>query len=303
MSEEGSKQVSAWKSFLAGGGGGICAVVSGHPLDTIKVRLQTMPMPKPGERPQFTGTFDCFKQTLAKEGFKGLYKGMGAPLVGVAPIFAISFWGFGVGKNTILQIRDDPKHELTLTELFAAGAFSGIFTTLIMAPGERIKCLLQIQQDGGKKLYNGPMDCAKKLYREGGIRSVYKGSILTLCRDIPASGAYFAGYEGIKRLMTPAGQDPSKLSVGSILVAGGTAGCLNWGLGIMPDVLKSRYQTAPEGKYTSIAHVFRDVIKTEGIKGMYRGFVPVMLRAFPANACAFLGYEGTMKFLNYVSPP
>ena len=46
---------------------------------------------------------------------------MGAPLVGVAPIFAISFWGFGVGKNTILQIRDDPKHELTLTELFAAG--------------------------------------------------------------------------------------------------------------------------------------------------------------------------------------
>ena len=54
----------------------------------------------------------------------------------------------------------------------------------------------------------------------GGIRSVYKGSILTLCRDIPASGAYFAGYEGIKRLMTPAGQDPSKLSVGSILVAG-----------------------------------------------------------------------------------
>ena len=54
----------------------------------------------------------------------------------------------------------------------------------------------------------------------GGIRSVYKGSILTLCRAIPASGAYFAGYEGIKRLMTPAGQDPSKLSVGSILVAG-----------------------------------------------------------------------------------
>ena len=39
MSEEGTKQVSAWKSFLAGGGGGICAVVSGHPLDTIKVLL------------------------------------------------------------------------------------------------------------------------------------------------------------------------------------------------------------------------------------------------------------------------
>jgi solute carrier family 25 carnitine/acylcarnitine transporter 20/29 len=33
---------------------------------------------------------------------------------------------------------------LTLTQLFLAGAFSGIFTTSIMAPGERIKCLLQV---------------------------------------------------------------------------------------------------------------------------------------------------------------
>lgn len=105
---------------------------------------------------------------------------MSAPLTGVAPIFAMSFFGFGLGKR--LQ-QKTPDQQLSNVQLFAAGAFSGIFTTTIMAPGERIKCLLQIQQGGGApQKYNGMVDCAKQLYKEGGIRSVYKGSFATLLR-------------------------------------------------------------------------------------------------------------------------
>jgi solute carrier family 25 (mitochondrial carnitine/acylcarnitine transporter), member 20/29 len=66
---------------------------------------------------------------------------MAAPITGVAPIFALSFFGFGVGKR--LQ-QQTPDQELTFDQLFYAGAFSGIFTSAIMAPGERIKCLLQV---------------------------------------------------------------------------------------------------------------------------------------------------------------
>lgn len=66
---------------------------------------------------------------------------MAAPLTGVAPIFAISFLGFGVGKKLQQQHPDD---KLTRLQLFNAGAFSAIGTTIIMAPGERIKCLLQV---------------------------------------------------------------------------------------------------------------------------------------------------------------
>ena len=45
MSENGSEQkaASSWKSFLAGGAGGINAVIFGHPLDTIKVRGSSLP--------------------------------------------------------------------------------------------------------------------------------------------------------------------------------------------------------------------------------------------------------------------
>lgn len=66
---------------------------------------------------------------------------MSAPLTGVAPIFAMSFFGFGLGKR--LQ-QKTPDQQLSNVQLFAAGAFSGIFTTIIMAPGERIKCRFTI---------------------------------------------------------------------------------------------------------------------------------------------------------------
>lgn len=102
-----------------------------------QVRLQTQPKPKPGETLLYKGTFDCFKKTLAKEvrvdvvfislilnstesfliplmfcrhlskGLKGLYKGMAAPIIGVTPMFAVCFFGFGLGKKLQQKSPDD----------------------------------------------------------------------------------------------------------------------------------------------------------------------------------------------------
>ncbi|XP_076161910.1 carnitine/acylcarnitine carrier protein colt, mitochondrial isoform X2 [Ptiloglossa arizonensis] len=288
-----SDQGSPIKYFLSGGFGGICTVIAGHPLDTIKVRLQTMPLPGPNEVALYKGTLDCAKKTITREGIRGLYKGMGAPLCGVAPIFAISFYGFGLGKQLIRKTDDE---QLTPLKLFYAGAFSGIFTTFIMAPGERIKCLLQIQQSDAKPKYKGPIDCVKQLYKLGGIRSIYKGTCATLLRDIPASGMYFMTYEYLKTLMTPEG---GKIGIVNTIIAGGLAGIANWVVGMPPDVLKSRLQSAPDGTYKrGIRDVFIILMKEEGPKALYKGCTPVMLRAFPANAACFLGFEIAMNFLN-----
>lgn len=35
-----------------------------------------MPKPGPGESPAYTGTWDCAKKTIKREGLLGLYKGM-----------------------------------------------------------------------------------------------------------------------------------------------------------------------------------------------------------------------------------
>ncbi|CEF59605.1 Mitochondrial carnitine/acylcarnitine carrier protein [Strongyloides ratti] len=280
------------KSFIAGAVGGTCTVFVGHPFDTVKVRLQTMPKPKPGELPPFSGAVDCLKKTVQKEGFLALYKGMAVPIAGVAPLFAVYFGGCAIGKK--LQ-STHPDQEMTFYQNFFSGALAGVFTTVIMAPGERIKCLLQIQNTSSsdpKKIR--PMELIKKLYADGGIRSLYRGTGATLLRDIPASGAYLSVYEYLKKKLSD--NNDGHLSPLAIMTAGGFAGVANWGVCIPADVLKSRLQTAPEGKYPNgIRGVFKEVMLEEGPKGLFKGFTPVMMRAFPANAACFFGFELTMK--------
>uniref|UniRef100_A0A914MRH4 Uncharacterized protein n=1 Tax=Meloidogyne incognita TaxID=6306 RepID=A0A914MRH4_MELIC len=277
-------------NFISGGVGGCCAVVVGHPFDTVKVRLQTMPRPINGQKPLYTGAMDCARQTVTKEGFFALYKGMAAPLVGVSPLFAVFFGGTAVGK---WLLQKDPNQKLTFSQNFTAGAIAGIFTTSVMVPGERIKCILQVQHSGGAaQKYDGPVDVVKKLYKEGGIKSIYRGTGATLLRDIPASGAYISVYEFLKAKFSG---EQGKLTPMTTLMAGGFAGIANWSVCIPADVMKSRLQTAPEGKYPDgIRGVFREIMREEGPRALFRGFAPVMLRAFPANAACFSGLELTL---------
>lgn len=56
------KSLSGLRSLAAGGVGGVCAVVVGHPFDLVKVRLQT------AERGVYTGAMDVVRKTIAREG-------------------------------------------------------------------------------------------------------------------------------------------------------------------------------------------------------------------------------------------
>lgn len=47
---------------------------------------------------------------------------------------------------------------------------------------------MQAATQNAATTYKGPVDCARQLYRQGGIRSIYKGTAATLLRDVPASG-------------------------------------------------------------------------------------------------------------------
>eukprot|EP01099_Mayorella_cantabrigiensis_P004796 TRINITY_DN365_c0_g1_i1.p1 TRINITY_DN365_c0_g1~~TRINITY_DN365_c0_g1_i1.p1 ORF type:complete len:329 (+),score=91.19 TRINITY_DN365_c0_g1_i1:84-989(+) len=298
MSEEQPTQQSTGPGYLkttiAGGVGGSMLVLVGHPLDTIKVRIQTMTV-VPGQAAPYSGTWDCAQKTVRSEGFFALYRGMGAPLAGVTPMYMLCFLGYEVGKHIFCTPQSFT--DLKLFEIAAAGATSAIFTTPILAPGERLKCVLQVQKD--KTRFKGPIDVFKALYAEGGIRSVSRGFSATLLRDSVASAFYFSSYEYLKRKLTPEGKKGP--SPAGTLFAGGMAGIFNWMFAIPIDTLKTRLQIAPEGKYNGIRNVLVDVLRNEGATALFRGIGPVMIRAFPANAACFLGYETTIKVLNWLS--
>ena len=304
------KSDSAIKSFISGGVGGACAVLVGHPFDLVKVRMQTA-----GGGGANTSVFGMLSTTMKREGVRGLYRGVTAPLTAVTPMFAVSFWSYDMGKNMVKSfgqsgMSDEEKalpYTLSMGGICVAGAFSAIPTTAIMAPSERIKCLLQVQanevEKGGKARYSGMMDCGRQLLKEGGLASVYKGTGATLMRDIPGTVVYFGAYELTKReLMKLQGIDPNtgQLSLSAVLFAGGFAGMAMWGLSIPADVLKSRLQTAPEGKYSGIYDVYKTLVKEEGYGALFKGMRPALIRAFPANAACFLGVEVAKKALSFM---
>ncbi|KAI0936490.1 hypothetical protein AcW1_000716 [Taiwanofungus camphoratus] len=272
------------KSFIAGGFGGVAAVLVGHPFDLTKTRLQTA---APGT---YTGAIDVVKKTLARDGPTGLYRGVVPPLLGVTPIFAVSFWAYDMSKALIFAVT--PKRtdkQLSIPELATAGFLSAIPTTLVTAPVERAKVLLQVQGQGqGGQQYAGVLDVMKHLYKEGGLRSVFRGSAATIARDGPGSAAYFAAYELTKKALTPAGASPSDLNLGAIVVAGGMAGIAMWSIAIPPDVLKSRIQSAPTGTYSGFMDCARKTIAADGVGALWKGLGPAMARAFPANAATFV---------------
>lgn len=85
VKEAEAKSLAGLRSLVAGGFGGVCAVVVGHPFDLVKVRMQT------AEKGVYTGAFDVVKKGIARDGLRrGLYAGVSAPLIGVTPMCRLS---------------------------------------------------------------------------------------------------------------------------------------------------------------------------------------------------------------------
>lgn len=125
------------KDLTSGTIGGAAQLIVGHPFDTIKVKLQSQPVPLPGQLPKFSGAIDAVKQTIAAEGAGGLYKGMGAPLATVAAFNAVLFT---VRGQMEVLLRTQPGAPLTVNQQVIAGAGAGLAVSFLACPTELIKC-------------------------------------------------------------------------------------------------------------------------------------------------------------------
>ena len=67
----------------------------GHPLDTVKVKLQTQGTAVSGCSVMYRGTLHCLTETYRRERIRGLYRGLSSPLGCLAFINAIVFGVYG----------------------------------------------------------------------------------------------------------------------------------------------------------------------------------------------------------------
>eukprot|EP00761_Pharyngomonas_kirbyi_P009021 gb/GECH01009036.1/.p1 GENE.gb/GECH01009036.1/~~gb/GECH01009036.1/.p1 ORF type:complete len:350 (+),score=70.46 gb/GECH01009036.1/:1-1050(+) len=305
------------KNFIAGNSGGIVGVLVGHPLDTIRVRIQTQ---KSSSNRPYKGVFDCFTRTVYEEGWTGLYKGVAPPILAVGFQKAVSFTVnhqlkclFGVESG---KIKESGKHSDRVFDedfkyVMLAGAMAGFANSLISCPVDQLKIRLQVQKHPDvASQFRQAWKRIREMYQEGSVfshRGVYRGWSITAFRDVVGFLAYFPVYEATHMFLRNSivSHDkhrnmtmPEKISVCGL--SGGIAGCSTWVAMIPFDVIKSRLQSdrIDNPKYYNIKDCMIRSFKKEGMSVFFKGLRPALFRAFPVHCSIFITYEMVRWALN-----
>ncbi|KAL8807994.1 MAG: hypothetical protein Q9200_004459, partial [Gallowayella weberi] len=298
-----------------------------YPFDTIKVRLQSQPYP-----PIYSGPTDCFRQSLLSPegGFRSLYRGISAPLVGAAVETSSLFFSYRVAQTALQalvpSLPQGNGEKLPLEALLACGAISGAVTSLLLTPIELVKCKLQfpvtIATDKASHSLKrrGPLSVIASVFRNHGILGFWRGQLGTLIRETGGSAAWFGSYEAVsiilrnRRLRSQHAEEPNNVSTTPPspsqfpfhhqLLAGASAGVAYNFIFFPADTIKSRMQTEELGGTASAQHGEKKQVQStfwrsgaelwqrQGLKGLYRGCGITVLRSAPSSAVIFAIYEG-----------
>lgn len=187
--------------------------------------------------------------------------------------------------------------ELPLLAKACTGVLAGWTVSFVAAPIEHVKARLQIQYDAASKVYSGPINCAHVLLKEGGLlRGLYKGLFATM---LFRTNFFF--WWGSYDILTKYFERNTNMSTAAInFWAGGLGATVFWTTAYPSDVVKQQILTdsITQPKYRTWMDACRSVYTRWGFKGYFKGFVPSIIRSFPANAAALAAYEAAMRYLH-----
>ena len=179
--------------------------------------------------------------------------------------------------------------------LFAGGVAGGVSRTAV-APLERLKILQQVA-GSSTRVYNGVWGGLAHIWKTEGVRGMFKGNGANCIRIVPK----FLAYEYLEGAILARSRktDPeAKLGPLTRLCAGAGAGIFAMSATYPLDMVRGRLTVQVDGKgdkqYRSMSHAARVIIKEEGIKALYRGWLPSVIGVIPYVGLNFAVY-GTLK--------
>ncbi|ORY79997.1 mitochondrial 2-oxodicarboxylate carrier [Protomyces lactucae-debilis] len=271
-------------SFVAGAVAGITEILLLYPLDVLKTRAQL-------STTKGDSMLGAFRTIVKKEGTSVLYRGIYAPLAMEAPKRATKFaandyWGQFWRKQFNAEKTTQGLAVLT-------GASAGATESFVVVPFELIK--IRLQAVGST--YTGAFDCFKKIIATEGVLSLYNGLESTMLRHVFWNAGYFGCIFQVKALLpkpeSKGGEMLNNVAAGTV---GGTVGTI---LNTPFDVVKSRIQGAAKSpgtvpKYNWAVPALFTVAREEGVKALYKGFVPKVSRLAPGGGLMLVLYSTIM---------
>ncbi|GBG30601.1 Mitochondrial substrate carrier family protein S [Hondaea fermentalgiana] len=261
----------------AGVFGALCCISCGQPFDVVKARLQSSNAH--GKSP---GPLAVALQTVRGEGLRALFKGF-TPALASSVTENIVVWSVNSFLRNQLEASigaGDEDFVISNQQQALLGALTGCVSAVAICPAEVLKVRQQTKTVRGAT----SLQIATEVVRESGVRGLFRGVGPLLARDVPFYFLFFGAMETFWDKIAPDGSENNLLWSA---VGGGFGGSLAWAIVFPFDVAKTRQQVYG-GRDTMLA-TMRGVVRKDGIQGLYRGWTPAVLRAFPANGALVFG--------------
>jgi len=173
------KKTQFWRFFAgnlaSGGAAGATSLCFVYPLDFARTRLGADVGKGAGQR-EFNGLGDCLVKIFKADGISGLYRG-----------FAVSVQGIIIYRAAFFGLYDTAKGMTGKTNILISWMIAQCVTTvsgIISYPFDTVRRRLMMQsgRKGGEVMYNGTLDCWKKILKNEGGGAFFKGAFSNVLR-------------------------------------------------------------------------------------------------------------------------
>ncbi|PVH37082.1 hypothetical protein PAHAL_6G238700 [Panicum hallii] len=315
------------KGFVEGGIASIVAGCSTHPLDLIKVRMQlqgeaaaaaapqpamrpalavpaggqtvALPQEVPVPPPRKPGPLAVGAQILRSEGAAGLFSGVSATMLRQTLYSTTRMGLYDILKTKWTQENGGV---LPLHRKIAAGLIAGGVGAAVGNPAD--VAMVRMQADGRLPLaerrnYRSVGDAIGRMARDEGVRSLWRGSSLTVNRAMIVTASQLATYDQAKEAILArrgAGAD----GLATHVAASFTAGLVAAAASNPVDVVKTRMmnmKVAPGAPppYAGAVDCALKTVRSEGPMALYKGFIPTVMRQGPFTVVLFVTLEQVRK--------
>ncbi|XP_022742672.1 mitochondrial substrate carrier family protein B-like [Durio zibethinus] len=182
--------------FVGGGLSGMTAASATYPLDLVRTRLAAQ-----RNSIYYKGIWHAFHTICREEGFLGLYKGLGATLLGVGPSIAISF---SVYESLRYYWQLQRPNDSTVMVSLACGSLSGIASSTATFPIDLVRRRMQLEGAAGQaRVYKtGLVGTFRHIIQSEGLHGLYRGILPEYYKVVPGVGIVFMTYETLKMLLS-----------------------------------------------------------------------------------------------------
>jgi len=267
----------------------------------------------------FSGTADAFLKISRTEGISSLWSGLSPTLVLAVPTTVTYFTMYEQLKVCIDSQRRAMSAQPSILTAetpkwvsLTAGGLARLAAVTLVSPLELVRTKMQSQ----KMPWSDVHKCLTELVRAQGIRALWNGYTATLLRDVPFSALYWPLYEQSKAIMNlyTSNRDSFLVNFGSGAVAGSFASTVTLPFDVIKTIKQiemgekdimavkpgtTRSYSVPRNKMSSSLSgrsrgnitIAKELISEQGVRGLFAGLIPRLLKVAPACAIMISSYE------------